>query len=122
MIVDKDKIKSLHNFIDFHRPVHKKLPILLLEKIAYEIDFKMKVQKASIQLICSQPFAVIGLRQNQEHIFVEFYSEIKIDKARIVNITKGKSELLINRINLIKECEIDLELIKYILHSNELLN
>ncbi len=121
MLVTKEQIKEIDNFLMFYKPKHKKLSIRILEEVANEIDFKLKIQKASIQLVTSQAFAVIGLRRSQESIFIEFYSKSKIDNDRIVKTIKGKNRLEINRINIFNENEINKELIKFILHSNELI-
>ena len=87
-----------------------------------KLDFKLKIQKASIQLLNPEPFAVIGLRRSKKNIFLEFYNETEIDKNRIVKTIKGNNSFIINRVDIASECDIDTELIEYIIHSNELIN
>lgn len=122
MIIEKERINNLPNYIDFCHEGHKKLSISFLEKIANEIDFRLKILKASIQLIKSQSFAVIGLRRSQEHIFIEFYSEALMDNTKIIKTIKGRNGFIINQVNISNDGDIDSELIRFIIHSCELLN
>lgn len=113
---------ELPTFIEFHHEEHKSLSISIIKKIGDRIDFELKIQKASVQLLNPKPFAVIGLRRSKKDVFLEFYNEIEIDKNRIVKTLKGNNSFIINRVNITAKHDIDTELIEYIVHSNELLN
>jgi hypothetical protein len=122
MIITKNRVMELPTLIEFHREEHKSLSISIIKKIGDRIDFKLKIQKASVQLLNPEPFAVIGLRRSKKDIFLEFYNEIEIDNNKIVKTLKGNNSFIINRVNITAERDIDTELIEYIVHSNELVN
>ena len=122
MIITKNRVMELPALIEFHREEHKSLSISIIKKIGDRIDFKLKIQKASVQLLNPEPFAVIGLRRSKKDVFLEFYNEIEIDNNRIVKTLKGNNSFIINRVNITAERDIDTELIEYIVHSNELVN
>jgi len=122
MIITKNRAIELPTLIKFHQEEHKSLSFSIIEKMDDKMDFKLKIQKASIQFLNPEPFAVIGLRRNHKNVFLEFYNEKKIDKDRIVKTIKGNNSFIINRVNISDENDIDTELIGYIIHSNELVN
>lgn len=120
MILQKENINSLTNLYDFKEAEHRILSILLLERLAQSLDFKLKIQKSSIQLLNAKAFAVIGFRRNHKHIFIEFYSKAGINSNRIISTVKDKNEYIINRINILEDNDIDAELIEFITCSNKL--
>lgn len=122
MIINKNRVIELPTLIEFHHEEHKTLSFSIIKKMADKMEFKLKIQKASIQFLNPEPFAVIGLRRSQKNVFLEFYNENKINKDRIVKTIKGNNPFIINRVNISDENDIDTELIKYIIHSNELIN
>lgn len=122
MIITKNRVMELPTLIEFHHKEHKSLSISIIKKMGDRIDFKLKIQKTSIQLLNPEPFAVIGIRRSKNDVFLEFYNEIEIDKNRIVKTIKGNNSFIINRVNIVAENDIDTELIEYMVHSNELLN
>lgn len=121
MIVTKDKIDKLPYLFHFHLHEHEVLSILLLNKMSKTMDFKLIFQKASIQLVNSEPFAVIGFRRSQKYIFLEFFNESKIENKRIIKTTKSKINLIINRVNIVTSDEIDTELLNWINDSYKML-
>ncbi len=122
MIITKNRIIELPTLIEFYHEEHKSLSILIIKKMADRMEFKLKIQKTSIQLLNPEPFAVIGLRRSDKNVFLEFYNENEIDKSRTVKTIKGKNPFIINRVNIAFEHDMDTKLIEYIIHSNELVN
>jgi hypothetical protein len=122
LIIKKERLKELPNLFEFHHPEHQELSMFFLEKIAARLDFKLKIQRASIQLMNPHPFAVIGLRQSQSFIFIEFYNEVEVESKRVVKTLEGKNECIVNRVEIVHTNEIDSELLDFVVHSNSLLN
>ena len=62
MLHSNEKIDKLAELFNFHVPEHENLAVTLLKQLSKRIDFKLKIQKASIQLVSQKPFAVPGFR------------------------------------------------------------
>lgn len=122
MIAQQNQIQDLPTLFSFHQNEHQDLAIHLLRALAAKIDFNLKIQKASIQLVNDQPFAVLGFRRSQTHIFFEFYSAAEIKNGRIIKTLRAKDDLLINRVEIFTANDVDDELINWTIASNKLLN
>lgn len=121
MIIQKERFKEIPTYINFHKKEHEILSKYFIEKVFNKIDFKLKIQKASIQLLNAAPFVVLGLRRSEKHIFIEFYNENIIDDKRIVKTLK-KDDNVINRVNISTTTDIDKQLVDFVIHSNYLIN
>ena len=122
MLITKNRVMELATLIEFHHEEHESLSISIIKKVGDKINFKLKIQKASIQFLNPEPFAVIGLRRSKKDVFLEFYNEIEIDNNRIIKTVKGNNSFIINRVNISSDSDIDTELIDYIVHSDKLIN
>ncbi|MCP4130853.1 MAG: hypothetical protein GY754_07710 [bacterium] len=114
MIAAKDKIDNISNLLHFHQHEHEALTVFLIKKLPQTMDFKLKIQKASIQLVNAEPFAVIGFRRSQKSIFLEFYNKSEIKHDRIIKTTASKNKLIINRVTIAAIDEIDAEIINWV--------
>ena len=122
MIVTRDEIENLPEYFHFHNPEHEDLALCFLESMPQRVEFELNLQRSSIQLIGSdEPFAIIGFRREQEHIFVEFYSEEVMDHPRIVKSIESESERFINRVIITSADDIDAELLNWITISSNML-
>lgn len=121
MIVSIDSIDNLGSLFNFHKVEHATLAHALLTALADKLDFKMKLQKATIHFMHRDSFGVIGFRRTQKGIFVEFYEKNQIISDRIIKRLIGKknnqsiARVIINDIN-----DIDSELICWIIESFKL--
>jgi hypothetical protein len=113
------EIDKLDDFFLNDRINYKETIEGFLTEVEREITFKIKVLKASIQLLDKKPFAVIAFRRSKSYFFVEFYSTENIDNPRIIKTIK-KSELIINRVNILSREQIDKELIHWIQKSKSI--
>jgi len=100
LIITKDKIKDMKSYFTFHQPEHEVLTAYILDKLSEKIDFKLKIQKASIQLLNPEPFAVLGYRRKQKYIFLEFYNKIEVEDCRVVKTLEAENRLFLNRIHI----------------------
>lgn len=121
MVAQQDQIDTLPTLFSFHRHEHQELAIYLLHTLAAKMAFKLKLQKASIQLLNDKPFAVLGFRRSRKHIFYEFYSATEINNARIIKTTRTKDGLLMNRVNIFTIYDVDDELINWTMTSNNMM-
>lgn len=122
MILSKKDIKENSHYFSFHQEEHEKLFLAVLLKVIDKLDFKLKIQKASIQLLNPDPFIVFGFRRNKKNIFLEFYHEESIKEARIIKSIKVQNSLYIHRVEISDEKDINKELLEYMVHSNALVN
>ena len=122
MIAQQNQIQDLPTLFSFHQHEHQELAIHLLRTLAAKMAFKLKLQKASIQLLNDKPFAVLGFRSSQTHIFYEFYSAAEIKNARIIKTLLAKDGLLINRVEIFTTNDVDDEVINWTIAANKLLN
>lgn len=115
--LEKEKLLS---FLTQDRKQYSELILLFLSQLDKEVKFKLKIQKATIQLYHNVAFAVIGFRRSQSHVFIEFYNSDAICNPRIVkSITKPEHpKLVINRINVSSLHEIDIELLTWVKTSS----
>jgi len=120
MILKHTHLDQFATGFDFHRPEHKSLSLELLSTLAKQIQFKLKLQKASIQLIDKAPFGVIGLRRSKANIFVEFYTEDESHSPRIIRRQSMPNQLTLNRVELSAPSDIDEELIHWIIASQRM--
>ncbi len=120
MTIDKAKRNELEKHFIFHQKEHEILTLALLDKFSNAFEFKLKVQKASIQLLNPQPFAVLGFRRSEKHIFIEFYTQTEIKNNRIVKTLKSENNLIINRVEIFTENDIDEELINWMKESSRI--
>ena len=81
----------------------------------------MKIQKASIQLLNTESFAVLAFRKNINGIVVEFYSNKEIMSDRIIKRTKINSNKIINRMIIQNAKEINGEILKWLVRSHEVI-
>lgn len=122
MIAQQDQIEDLPTLFSFHQTEHQLLAVHLLNELATAIDFKLKIQKASIQLVDNKPFAVLGFRRSQKHIFFEFYNAEEINNPRIIKTLLAKNGYFINRVEIFTANDVDDELINWTSASSELLH
>ena len=122
MIAQQDQIDTLPTLFSFHQYEHQELATHLLRTLAAKMAFKLKTQKASIQLLHDKPFAVLGFRRSHTHIFFEFYSAAEIKNGRIIKALRAKDGLLINRVEIFTTNDVDDELINWTIAANKLLN
>lgn len=113
-------LKTYKESATYHREVHKTLTDLFLGKMSKKTDFKLKVQKASIQLVGKEPFSVIGYRRSKGSIFVEFYSHDGLEHPRISQTIIAKNGLPLHRILIEKESDINDELLVWITESERI--
>jgi hypothetical protein len=93
----------------------------LLDCLSRKISFEIKIQQASIQLMKEEKtFVVFGFRRSKNYYFVEFFSKIDIQDDRIIQKI-NKDELVINRVEIKTENDIDSKLIDWILNSYRLM-
>ncbi|MEN8907281.1 MAG: hypothetical protein ABF289_15095, partial [Clostridiales bacterium] len=111
MAIIKD-LNELKTVFKFHKNEHKNLTNHLLKKLSTTLRFRLKVQKASIQLIDKVPFAVIGLRRSCNYIFFEFYNSVSINTSRAVKTVVKDENKIINRINILSSDCIDDEILE----------
>lgn len=116
---EKD-INRLLKFLDPDKQMYVDLLVRLLSRLSLEVDFKLKIQKASIQLIHQLPFAVIGFRKSKDYLLVEFYDNAAIEDERIVKRTVCKESMIIKTIHVTFDAEIDDAIINWIRKSFEL--
>ena len=109
--------QEIQKFLTGDKAKFRGIVIAILNQLEKEIEFKLKIQKASIQLCCLVPFAVIGFRRSKSFIFVEFYNSNKIDDQRIVKSITKLEKLIINRVNIFSPNEIDKQLLNWIKKS-----
>ena len=114
----KDVIENASDALHFHRPEHENLARTLLHEVAGQIDFTLKIQKASIQLLAPIPFAVLGFRRIQAHIFVEFLHESVLEHARIIKTITSAKHPPLHRVHVVTAEDIDPELIAWIVHAS----
>jgi hypothetical protein len=120
VIFTQDVIDHLPDVFHFHRPEHEELTHTLLQHAAAQIDFTLKIQKASIQLLAPAPFAVLGFRRSHAHIFVEFLHESEIEHARIIKTITSAKHAPLHRVNVATATDIDPELLAWIVHASTL--
>lgn len=113
----KATINTYKKSFVFHREEHEPLTTALLEEINKEIDLTLKVQKASIQLISQEPFAVLGYRRSKPSVFIEFYTLDQCDNARIVQTITAKNGLPLHRVIIENLDDINAELLNWVLSS-----
>lgn len=116
---DKEKNQVL-NFLGQDKHIFADLLMLLFNDLSLQFNFKLKIQKASIQLIHTLPFAVLGFRKSKDYCFLEFYSASEIDNSRIVKKTKHNDRLIIHTVNLLPDSNIDDNILTWIKNSYEL--
>lgn len=104
----------------FHKAEHEALAVLFLSRIAPHVQFKLTLLKASMHLVDTEPFAVLGFRRSQAFIFVEFYNESEIASIRIDRTLPREDTRMIHRVNITSADDIDRELITWVLHSHRI--
>ena len=118
---DEDK-KLIVDFLNIKKRKFADLVELLLNKLSQQIDFNVKIQKASIQLINKGAFAVLGFRKNMDSFFVEFYNAKQIENDRIAQMKRLNDSLIIHTVNISNSSEIDNMLISWIKQSDKLIS
>lgn len=115
--------KEILQFLTNDKGLHSDKLFHLLNRLSSRLNCKIKIQRASIQLIHKVPFAVIGFRRRSNHFFVEFYNDCVIENDRVIktNDHKGDSRI-IHTVNILTFSDIDDDLMKWIKHSFELVN
>ena len=116
MIIKENQ--ALHRFLTGNKEQFSEIVWSLLNQLEKELTFKLKIQKASIQLVCNVPFAIIGFRRSLDYIFVEFYNDIMIDNPRIVSTIAKSKQLIIHRLYVSSLDDIDIQLLTWIKSSN----
>lgn len=119
MMISSERLSELPTLFGFHFKEHEILSLHFLKAIAKRLPFKLKLQKATIHLIASESFAVIGFRRSQKHIFIEFYGEADLVNERIVRTVQARNGRKLHRINVSKKSDIDSQLIEFVIHSSE---
>jgi hypothetical protein len=117
---DKPREEIL-DFLANGRGLHSEKLLHLLNSLSSRLNYKLKIQRASIQLIHKAPFAVIAFRRKADHFFVEFYNDCIIEHDRIIKTNK-RSSLIIHTVNILTLSDIDDELLKWMERSFELVN
>lgn len=111
---------QLTDFLGSDRQVYSDLVFLLFDNLSKQLDFKLKIQKASIQLIHKFPFAVLGFRKSKDYFFVEFYYNSVIDNSRIIKTKMFGDSMIIHTVNLYSNSIIDDNIVNWIKSSYEL--
>lgn len=119
-MISSDHIVDLPDSFHFHVAQHATLSMFLLNRMAEKLSFRLKLQKATIQLIDGAAFAILGFRRSQQSIFVEFFTEKEVSSLRVERTVIGRNGKLINRVYLHVETDVDSELLQWLMHSNKL--
>ena len=69
--------QKLVDFFSEDRKGFEETVSMLLNTLAKEITFRLKIQKASIHLCDGASFAVIAFRRSLPYSFIEFYNTEK---------------------------------------------
>lgn len=110
--------QKLVDFFSKDRRCFEETVSILLNTLAKENNFRLKIQKASIHLCDRVSFAVIAFRRSLPYFFIEFYDTEQIVNPRI-SITITKSEkLVIHRVNILSSNDIDTQLLNWIQKSH----
>jgi hypothetical protein len=109
--------QKLIEFFSEDRKCFEEAVSVLLNTLAKEITFRLKIQKASIHLCDRVSFAVIAFRRSSPYFFIEFYNTDKIVNSRIVKTITKSEKLVINRVNILSSNDIDTELLNWIQKS-----
>jgi len=112
-------MENLDRILCGERAIHTTTVSKLLNALARKVEFKLKIQRASIQLIADVAFSVIGFRKNGNRLFVEFYSGKTISIPRVEEMGQ-RGGRLIYRASLNSIDDINEELIQWILNSYHL--
>lgn len=112
-------MENLDGILCGERAIHTTTVTKLLNALAGKVEFKLKNQKTSIQLIADVAFSVIGFRKNENQLFVEFYSEKTISSPGVKE-TGQREGWLIHRASLHGIDDINDELIQWIQNSYHL--
>lgn len=112
--------QGILDFLANDRQCHSEKLFHLLNRLSLQLNYQLKIQRASIQLIHNAPFAVIGFRRRSNHFFVEFYNDRIIENNRIVTRQDKGNSLIIHTVNVSTLSDIDNDLLKWIKHSFEL--
>ena len=119
-IVTKTEIDKLADLFEFHVAGHEALALTVLRKVAGRLDFRLKLQKASIQLIdaapSATPFAVLGFRRTKPFIFLEFYGAADLDDARIVQTIEYEGRPL-HRIHIATPDDVTEDVVAWVVDS-----
>jgi hypothetical protein len=116
---DKDK-KALADFLTDEKLVFTEMLSSFLQKLSLRVDFSLKIQKASIQLINNAPFAVFAFRRKRDYFFVEFYSDIIINDESIVKTNIVDKSKIIHTINVCNGNNLEDRLLGWIEKSHSL--
>lgn len=116
---DKERAKLI-DFFKSDRQEYVELVFSLLESLSKQLEFKLKIQSASIQLIHKFPFAVVGFRKSKSYFFIEFYYNSVIDSHCIVKTTRLSNSVIIHTVNLSSESTIDDNIFDWIKSSYDL--
>jgi hypothetical protein len=109
--------QKLIDFFSTDRKCFEETVSMLLNTLAKEITFRLKIQKASIHLCDRVSFAVIAFRRSLPYFFIEFYNADKIVNPRIVKTITKSEKLVINRVNILSSNDIDSEFLNWIQKS-----
>jgi hypothetical protein len=113
-----EKQKYLLNlFFENNYSQYKQTCFHLLNTFSELVSFDIKIQKASIQLINPEPFAVLAFRKSITGIIIEFYNNGEIKSDRIIKTIKNVGKPTIRRMTIQNIEEIDEELMKWFANS-----
>ncbi|HEX2995074.1 MAG TPA: hypothetical protein VHP14_09620 [Anaerolineales bacterium] len=117
---DRDK-KEILDFLANDKQLHRDKLLSLLNALSSQLNYKIKIQRASIQLIHRRPFAVIGFRRKANCFFVEFYNDRIIESDRVIK-TNQRDSFIIHTVNVSMLSDIDDDLLEWMKHSSELVD
>ena len=120
IILDNSDKTAILDFLNKDKQLYVDLLLLFFNKLSLSIDFKIKIQKVSIQLTQKKPFAVVGFRKKCNYLIIEFYSDYPLDDNRIIKTNKTNNSKIIHTINVYKDSDIDDAIINWIIKSYEL--
>ncbi|WP_156888350.1 DUF5655 domain-containing protein [Spirochaeta cellobiosiphila] len=120
MLIELSDVYKMAEYIHFYQEQHQQLSLLLIERLSAHLDFKLKIQKATVHFVKDDSFAVIGLRRSKASIFVEFHVSKFIKNPRVEKTLTGRKGQLIHRVTVHNGEDIDETLLTWIKDSYRL--
>jgi hypothetical protein len=116
---DQDK-SALLNFLGKESNPCTPVVVFFLDRLLFHLDFTIKIQNASIQLVHEVAFAALGFRKKKNLVFIEFYSDDEIKDNRIAAKYNKSDLMIIHTLNISALSNVDDQLMRWIIKSHEL--